>query len=225
MSKSRDLAVLTAPDELYAEHMAAVAGIGRNTFGKQQWQAKRRREAGCPRPADVPEPAGRRYRTVSNGHHRVSVLSPWWTREQCGAWMAAREAGWAWPEQAPVPLEVLPWPASPPDAEECQRPATPRGHTAVLPGGPVLVIAWNYAAETRILSLAWPAIGGEGQVTGMITMAAAAPGPRSLRAQEDRPVQQSSVLVPAGAESPLLLGYPAGTDGMFVAAFLPPTGA
>jgi hypothetical protein len=84
-------AVLYGPDgqvwaeKLYVADLAAAARVQPQTIIQYNWDASRRRNAGRPRPRDLPKP------TDHDPNPRGGPPLPWWSPATAAAWLAIRQ--------------------------------------------------------------------------------------------------------------------------------------
>lgn len=78
---------------LYPEDFAEFCGISAAVVRKMLNESRRAHEAGIAEPKHLPLPDEIRPRkgpATSNGHHSVTVKSPWWKRSTIRAWLRQR---------------------------------------------------------------------------------------------------------------------------------------
>jgi hypothetical protein len=82
---------MTGSRYVYPEGVSEMSGISVRVVRKMLTVSRRRTEAGGQLTAThLPLPEDYVRRTVFNGHHQVTVLSPRWRRTVIKAWLAGR---------------------------------------------------------------------------------------------------------------------------------------
>ena len=82
---------MAGQDVMFNDDVAARVGVKPRTITMADYTARRNREAGTPKPWDMPKPRGKAWRPIArrNGPP-IRVYSPYWTADQIDAWEDTR---------------------------------------------------------------------------------------------------------------------------------------
>lgn len=84
---------------LFADEVAELIGVAAENVKFYLYEGNRARRDGTATAATFPAPYDKSARQVWNGHHNVTIASNRWKASDIAAWILARPASAAWPDQ------------------------------------------------------------------------------------------------------------------------------